>query len=413
MAVQSIFGLLVFVGLAWAISENRRNIRPMTILTGIGLQIGIGLLLLKISIFREFFMILNHVVTALEESTSAGTSFVFGYLGGSPLPFEEKLSGASFILAFKALPLILFISALSSLLFYLKILPFVVKVFSWGFRKTMGIGGAEGLSISADIFVGMVEAPLLIRPYLDELTRSELFSVMTCGMATIAGTVMVLYASILGPHIPNVMGHILTASIMSVPASLVVSKVMVPQTGKPTAGELKPPQSASSAMDALSKGTLQGVELLINIMAMLVVLVAVVHLINLALGLFPTVGGIPLTMQRCMGVLMAPIVWLMGVPWSESMAAGSLMGTKTILNELLAYLEMAHLGKGVLSPRTYLIMTYAMCGFANPGSLGILIGGIGTMAPGRRDEIVSLGFKSIISGTLATCMSGAVVNIIA
>jgi CNT family concentrative nucleoside transporter len=277
----------------------------------------------------------------------------------------------------------------------------------------MRIGGAEGLGVSANIFVGMVESPLFIRPYLDQMTRSEIFSLMTCGMATIAGTVMVLYASILSPHIPNAMGHILTASFISVPASLVIAKIMVPETGKPTAGELTPPQLSSGVMDALAKGTLQGVELLINIVAMLVVLVAIVHLINLILGLLPSMGGCPLTLQRCLGIFMSPVVWLMGVPWSEAMTAGGLMGTKTVLNELLAYLEMAHLEVGALSPKTYLIMTYAMCGFANPGSLGIMIGGLGTMAPARRDEIAALGFRSIISGTLATCMTGAVVGIVA
>lgn len=413
MKMQSVLGILIFIGIAWLMSESRRKVRPVTIITGIGLQAAIGLLLLKLPVFRDFFLLLNRVVMSLEESTSAGTSFVFGYLGGAELPFEEKLPGAAFILAFRALPLVLFISALSSLFFYFNILPFVVKRFSWVLRKTMGIGGAEGLGVSANIFVGQVESPLLIRPYLDQMTRSEIFSIMTSGMATIAGTVMVLYASILSPHIPDVMGHILTASIISVPASVVIAKIMVPETGHPTAGELTPPQPASGAMDALSRGTLQGVELLINIVAMLVVLVAVVSLANLILGLLPPVNAHPLTLQRCLGLFMAPVVWLMGIPWSESMTAGSLMGTKTILNELLAYLEMAHLEKGVLSPRSYLIMTYAMCGFANPGSLGIMIAGMGTMAPNRRDEIVSLGFKSIVSGTLATCITGAVVNIIA
>ncbi len=393
-------------------SENRRQVRLKTMLAGVGIQLIVGIVLLKISFFREFFLLLNRLVLSLEESTAAGTSFVFGYLGGGNLPFAEKFPGASFILAFRALPLVLVMSALSSLLFYWKILPVVVRGFSWVLRRTMKLGGAEGLGVSANVFVGMVESPLFVRPYINQMTKSEIFSLMTCGMATIAGTVMVLYASILSDVVPDIMGHILTASIISVPAAVTIAKIMIPETGQPTTGELIPPEKASSAMDAVTKGTLQGVSLLFNIVAMLIVLVAIVHLINLMLGLLPHVHNHPITLQRILGYIMAPIVFLMGVPWSESLTAGSLMGTKTVLNELLAYLEMARLGKDALHPKTILILTYAMCGFANPGSLGIMIGGLGTMAPERRDEIVSLGFRSIVSGTLATCMTGAIVGII-
>jgi CNT family concentrative nucleoside transporter len=292
------------------------------------------------------------------------------------------------------------------------VLPLIVRTFSWALQKTMKIGGAEGLGVSANIFVGMVESPLLICPYLNGMTRSEIFTLMTCGMATIAGTVMILYASILGNTVPGVMGHILTASIISVPASITISKIMVPETGEPTSGELTVPDRYSSSMDAITKGTIQGIELLLNIIAMLIVLVALVYLINLMLGVLPHAEGKPFTLQKLLGYMMAPIVWLMGVPWSESVTAGSLMGTKTILNELLAYLELVHLPEGTLSPRSVLIMTYAMCGFANPGSLGIMIGGMGTMAPERRDEIVALGIRSIVAGTLATCMTGAVAGIL-
>ncbi len=412
MIVQSVAGLLVFGLVAWSISENRRRVRLKTIGIGLGLQLVVGFVLLKVPLFRELFLALNRVVLSLETSTRAGTSFVFGYLGGGGLPFEEPFPGASFILAFQALPLILLMSALSALLFYWKILPLVVRGFSWALQKTMGVGGAEGLGVSANIFVGMVEAPLFIRPYLQHMTRSELFTLMTCGMATIAGTVMVLYASILSRSLPDVMGHILTASIISVPAAVTISKIMVPETGRPTAGEMALDQQATSAMDAVTKGTLQGVKLLINIVAMLVVLVALVHLVNLIFGLLPQVAGRDITLQRLFGWCMAPVAWLMGIPWSEAVPAGALMGTKTILNELIAYLDLSRLPEGALSLRSKLIIMYAMCGFANPGSLGIMIGGMGTMAPDRRDEIVSLGFRSIIAGTLATCMTGAVVGIV-
>lgn len=412
MIVQSIAGLVVFAGIAWLISENRKKVSIKIFVAGIAIQLAVGFILLKLPVFRDFFISLNRLVLSLEESTTAGTSMVFGYLGGGDLPFAEKFPGASFILAFRALPLILVISALSALLFYWKILPIIVKAFSWSLQKTMGLGGAEGLGVSANIFVGMVESPLFIRPYLKDMTRSELFTLMTTGMATIAGTVMVLYASILSDVVPDIMGHILTASIISVPAAITISKIMIPETGQLTSGEMTAPETALSAMDAITKGTIQGVHLLINIIAMLIVLVALVYLVNLILGLIPEIGGQPVTLQRLLGLAMAPVVWLMGVPWKEAPVAGALMGTKTILNELLAYLDMSHLAKGALSHKSLLIMTYAMCGFANPGSLGIMIGGMGTMAPERRDEIVALGFRSIVAGTLATCMTGAVVGII-
>lgn len=410
--IQSLAGFAVFTLFAWLISENKQKVNIKIVCIGLVMQLLLGFVLLKISVFRELFLLLNRLVLALEQSTAAGTSMVFGYLGGAPLPFDEPFPGAGFILAFRALPLVLLMSALSALLFYWKILPVVVKGFSWCLQKTLGLGGAEGVGVSANIFVGMVESPLFIRPYLNQMTRSELFTLMTTGMATIAGTVMVLYASILGNSIPDVLGHILTASIISVPAAVTISKIMIPETKELTTGDMAAPEAASSSMDAVTKGTLQGVQLLINIIAMLIVLVALVHLVNLILGLLPLVAGASLTLQRILGLLMAPVVWLMGISWSEAPAAGALMGTKTILNEFVAYLDLSRLAEGALSLKSKTIMVYAMCGFANPGSLGIMIGGMGTMAPDRRGEIVSLGFKSIVAGTLATCMTGAIVGMI-
>jgi len=406
-------GLVVFLLLAWAMSENRRRVSVKLIAAGVGAQLLVGLVLLKLPACMQLFLLLNKVVTALGAATTAGTSFVFGYLGGGELPFAESYPGASFILAFRALPLVLVISALSALLFYWRILPLVVQGFSWCLKKTMGVGGAEGLAVSANVFVGMVESPLFVRPYLESMTRSELFTLMTAGMATIAGTVMVLYASILGDLIPGVMGHLLTASIISVPAAVTVAKVMIPETEDSTGGTLESPSEVAGSMDAVTRGTLQGVELLINIVAMLVVLVALVHLLNTLLGLLPDVGDGPLTLQRILGVIMAPVVWIMGVPWAEAATAGGLMGVKIVLNELMAYLELSRLPAGTLGEGSLLIMMYAMCGFANPGSLGIMIGGLGTMAPKRRSEIVNLGLRSVVAGTLATCMTGAVVGIIA
>ncbi len=412
LRLQAIFGIIVLVGFAWAISENRRKVRVGEILLGLFVTFLMAFLMLKVPFLRGLFNILNKCVSVIEESTRAGTSFVFGYIGGGPLPFNESRPGASFVLAIQALPVVLVVSALSSLLFYWRILPVVVHAFAWVFRRTMRVGGAVGLSAAANVFLGMVEAPLFVRPYLAQMTRTELFITMSCGMAGIAGTVMVLYASILSTIAPDAMGHILIVSIISIPAAIMFSKVMVPEEAPSTEGRLSVTQPASSTMDAITQGTIQGVELLINIICMLVVLIALVYLANRVLGLFPAVAGEAITLQRVLGLIMSPVVWLIGIPWSEAHTAGSLMGTKTILNEMIAYFDMAKLPAGALSPKSRLIMIYALCGFANPGSLGIMIGGMGAMVPGRRAEIIGLGVKSIVAGTLATLLTGAIVGIL-
>ncbi|SCY78307.1 NupC/NupG family nucleoside CNT transporter [Desulfoluna spongiiphila] len=409
--LQSVFGVVVLTAMAWGMSEKRRVPQARNILIGLGLQAALAFFLLKWAVFRDVFISLNGVVLALEEATQAGTGFVFGYLGGGPLPFESSVPGADFILAFRALPILLVMSALSALLFYWGILPKVVQGFSWLLARSMGVGGALGVGAAANVFVGMVEAPLLIRPYLAQLTRSELFAVMTCGMATVAGTVLVLYAGFVGTILPGALGHILTASLISVPAALMVARLMVPETETVTSGTLDPQQSASSSMDAINRGTLAGLTLFLNVTAMLLVLIALVHIVNQAMGLLPDLGGDPLTLQRILGWLMAPLVWLMGIPWAEARVAGGLMGVKTVLNELLAYIQLANLPEGTLSSRSQLIMTYALCGFANFGSLGIMLGGLNAMVPERREEIVGLGLKSIVSGTLATLMTGAMVGV--
>jgi concentrative nucleoside transporter, CNT family len=410
--LQSACGLLALLVIAWLISENRRLVAWRIVISGVALQLLLAVLLLKAPPLKLFFLALNDLLNSLERATQAGTAFVFGYLGGSPPPFVERPGASSFVLAFRALPIILLVSALSSLLFYWRILPMVVKGVSIVLEKAMGIGGAVGLSTAANVFIGMVEAPLMIRPYLKQLTRGELFIVMTGGMAGIAGTVMALYASILGPVIPDAMGHILAASVISAPAAIVIAALMVPPSGAPTAGALVNEQPASSAMDAVTRGTVDGLALLLNIVAMLIVLIALVTLVNMLLGTAPAVAGAPLTLQRAAGWIMAPLTWLVGIPWSEAQAAGTLMGTKTVLNEFIAYLDLARLPPEALSPRSRLLMTYALCGFANFGSLGIMIGGLATMVPERRDEVVDLGTRSIVSGTLATLTTAASVGML-
>lgn len=412
LILRSVLGFVALHAIAWALSENRREIAWRPVLAGMVLTLGLGLILLKVPAFQHLFFALNDAMNALEKATRAGTSFVFGYLGGGPLPFAETYAGASFVLAFRALPLVLVVSALSALLFYWRVLPWIVKLFSLLLQKTMGVSGAIGLSSAANVFVGMVEAPLIVKPYIASMSRGELFVLMTCGMATIAGTVMALYASILSPVVPDALGHILVASIISTPAAIAVSALMVPFPERASGGEPELEQTASSSMDAVTRGTVDGVTLLINIVAMLLVLVALVSLANQAIGLLPEVGGAPLSLQRALGWLMAPLVWVMGIPSSDATTAGALMGTKTILNELIAYIDLSKLPEAALAPRSRLMMTYALCGFANFGSLGIMIGGLATMAPERRGEIVALGGKTIVSGTLATCIAGSVVGIL-
>ena len=418
MIWQSIIGLAGFVALAWGLGGLwqggfKRTFPLRVVLAGLALQAAIALVLLNFPPAKALFLAANQAVLALHDATLDGTKVVFGYVGGGALPFTESFPGASFILAFQALPLVLVISALSALLFYWRILPAVVRGFAWALNRTLGLSGAAGVATAANVFVGMVEAPLLIRPYLKRLAPADLFLVMTAGMATIAGTVLVLYATILKDVLPDPAGHLLTASLMNAAAAVVVARLMMPapEGAADTAAPLDPSPD-HGAMEAITRGTGEGVQLLINITAMIIVLVALVSLVNLALGLIPDVGAAPLTLQRLLGWVMAPVVWLMGVPWAEAPQAGSLMGIKTVLNEFLAYLEMGRMGPEVLSDRTRMIMAYAMSGFANFGSLGIMIGGLVAMAPERRSEIVRLAPMTMISGTLATCLTGAMAGIL-
>jgi len=412
MAYRGLLGLLLLLLLAWLFSERRREVNWRLVIVGVALQFVFALVLLRFPPIKELFLVLNKLTIALETATSEGTRMVFGFLGGGTLPYAETEPGASFVFAFRALPIMLVVSALSSLLFYWRVLPLLVKGCSILLEKTLQIGGAVGISAAANVFVGMVEAPLLVRPYLKKMSRGELFALMVCGMSTIAGTVLVLYASILRETLPDSLGHILTASIISAPAALVIAGVMVPHLGETTVGRVLEKSEATGSMDAIARGTADGIKLLLNVVAMLIVLLALVSFCNQLLGLLPEVAGEDLTLQRILGVLLAPLVWLLGVPWHEAPLAGSLLGTKTILNEFVAYLQLAATPVEQLGERSRLIMVYALCGFANFGSLGIMIGGLGAMAPERRQEIIALGIKSIVAGVIATCMTGAIVGII-
>jgi concentrative nucleoside transporter, CNT family len=412
--LQSLLGILVLLAIAWSVSEDRRAVAWRHVAAALLATFVTAVVMLKMPGATRFFGALTNGVDAVATATRAGTSFVFGYLGGGPLPYELKAPGAEFVLALQALPIVLVMSVLTTLLFHWRILPPIVRGFSWLLERTLNVGGAVGLSTAANIFLGMVEAPLFIRPYLASLTRSELFMVMTGGMAGIAGTVLVLYATILGPVIPNAAAHFIIASVLGAPAAILVSQIMVPdRSDKHTGGpSIEIGKIASSAMDAIVKGTAVGLELLLNICAMLIVMVALVHLANAIIGTLPDVGGAPITLERVLGAVMAPVCWLMGVPWEHATTAGSLMGMKTILNEFIAYIELSKLPPDALDARSRVIMLYALCGFANFGSLGIMIAGLSTMAPERREDVVSLGLKSIVSGTLATCLIGAMVGVL-
>jgi concentrative nucleoside transporter, CNT family len=412
--LQALFGLLALLGLAVLLSENRRAVDWRQAAIAFAVSIAAALLFLKVPFAAQALGLLNVPVQAVADATRAGTSFVFGYLGGGPLPFAEASPGGAFVLALQALPLVLVVSALTTLFYYWGILPKIVRALAFALERSLGVGGAVGLSTAANVFVGMVEAPLFIRPYLARLARGELFVVMVGGMASIAGTVMVLYATIVGRAVPDAFGHILVASLLSAPVTILIARIMVPDASDArTAASLDANEPvAASAMDAIAKGTSSGLELLLNIVAMLVVLIALVALANSVLGLLPDVFGAKLTLERALGWVMAPICWSMGIPWREAATAGALMGVKTVLNEFVAYVQLANTPAEALGERSRVILVYALCGFANFGSLGIMIGGLATIAPARRAEIVELGLKSLVAGTLATCFMGALVGVL-
>lgn len=410
--LQSAFGLVVLFALAWAVGEKRRWDAWRVALAGIGLQLALALILLKVPLIADLVASLGHVVTAMERATREGTSMVFGYIGGGPLPFAESRPGAAFVFAFQALPIIIVTSTLTALLTHWRVLPWIVKAIGFVLERGFRIGGAVGLGSAANIFIGMVEAPLFVRPYLKDFSRSELFVLMTVGMATIAGTVFVLYASILAPVLPNAAGQILVASVISAPAAIAVALLMVPAEGPPLASGRLPPRETASAMEALVIGARQGLNMLFLIIALLIALVALVHLANGLLDLLPNVAGEAITLQRMLALVMTPICWLMGIPWAECWDAAQLMATKVVLNELVSYLDLARLPEGTLSDRSRLILVYAMCGFANFGGLGIMVGGLTVLMPERRNEILALSWKSLAAGVLATSSTGCVIGIL-
>ncbi len=409
--MQGLAGYVVLLGLAFLLTEDRRAIPWRAVLGGLALQWGLALLLLRVPGAQRAVLVLNDGADALQRATDQGTGFLFGYLGGGALPFQETRPGASFILAFKMLPLVLVISAIGALLFHWGVLQRIVAVFAGLLRRVLGIGGALALAASVHIFVGMIEAPLLIRPYLARMQRGEVFAMMTCGMAGVAGTVMVIYGTMLSPVVPNALGVIIVASVISTPAALAVAALMVPWGPGDGQAVALAGERASGSLDALVRGTADGIGPLVGITTSLIVTITLVALVNAMLGGLPLPGG-PWTLQGLLAVPLRPVMWLIGVPWAESGAAALLMGTKTVLNEFVAYLNLAALPPEALSAHSRFVMTFALCGFANFGSLGILVGGLAAMMPERRGEVVGLGMRSLVSGTIATCLSGAVAGVL-
>jgi CNT family concentrative nucleoside transporter len=409
--LQSLLGIVAILALAWALSENRRTFPFRTVIVGLGLQVALALLLLKIPAARAALLSLNAVVDALSSANRAGTSFVFGYVGGAAPPFAvaNRVGLTSF--AFQILPLVIVISALAALLWHWRILPLLVGGFAWLLRRTMGVGGAIGLGAAASIILGMIETPLLIRPYLARLSRSELFMLFSVGLATVAGTVFVLYATVLAHALPGALGHIVIASVLSVIGALIVGRIMIPGADV-THAEAATGFRYRSSMDAIARGTEDGLKLWLAIVAMLLVIVALVTLTDILLAALPRIAGGPISLERIFGWIFAPVVWLYGIPWAETATAGSLMGEKTVINEFVAYLKLAALPAGALDPRARLIMVYAMCGFANFGSVGIMIAGVSGLVPERRDEIAPLAMRALLSGTMASGLTGCIIGLL-
>ena len=411
---QGLIGLTLILLFAWAISENRQE-RPSWKWIGgaLLLQLTIALVIVRVPFVWEIIGLANQGVMAIEKATLVGSSYMFGYAGGAELPFVLK-EGAQppLIIAFQILPLVIVFSALSALLWHWGVLAWIVRGLSWALRKTMGVSGVVGLGGGANIFLGVVESPLVLRAYFEKMSRGELFMVMVLPMATISGAILILYASTLSQAVPNAVGHMISASLISLPAAILVARLMVPGNGETEASEEQPGLKYDGSIDALVRGTMEGVQVFLAVIGIILVVFALVALADHILTVLPHVDGQAVTIKRAFGWLFAPLMWTLGVPWDQAPAAGALMGTKTILNEYVAYLDLAAIPEGTFDPRSQLIVVYALCGFANLASVGLLVSTIGTLAPSRRAEVAGLGVKSWIAGNCATAMTGAVIGLV-
>ncbi len=415
--LRGIIGIAVLVGIAWAISENRKAHPGWRWIVGaLALQGLLAVLIVRVPAVWAAVGLVNNAVSAIEVATLKGSSYMFGYLGGAELPFALK-EGAQppLVIAFQILPLVIVFSALAALLWHWGVLRWMVNGLSFLLRRSLGVSGVVGLSGGASVFLGVVEAPLVTRAYFARISRTELFQIMTLTMATISGAILILYATTLRATVPDAVGHMISASLISLPAALLIARLMVPGTPDDVATEVEkedPGLRYESSIDAIVKGTMDGMQLFLAVIAVIITVFALVALVDMALALLPLVDGDPLSLKRLLGWALAPFMWMLGVPWSEAQAAGGLMGTKAVLNEYVAYLELAALPDGTLGPRSLLIVTYALCGVANLASVGLLVSTIGTLCPERCAEAAGLGMKSWISGNLASAMTGAWIGLV-
>ncbi len=412
--LQGLIGIALVVLLAWSLSENR-SARPSMrwIGSALLLQLGLAILIVRVPYVWSVVTLANHAVSAIEKATLVGSSYMFGYLGGAPLPFATGSGvAAPVIIAFQILPLVIVFSALSALLWHWGVLAWIVRGLSWLLQRSLGVSGVVGLSGGANLFLGVVESPLVVRAYFERMGRSELFAIMVLAMSTISGAVLVLYAQTLSRTVPDAVGHMISASLISLPAALLMARLMVPGDDKTAADDDTPALKYDSSIDAIIRGTMDGIQLFLAVIGVIIVVFALVALVDQMLVVLPIVDGGPVTVRRVFGWLFAPVMWTLGIPWDQAPQAGALMGTKAILNEYVAYLEMAKLTPGTFDPRSQLIVTYALCGFANLASIGLLVSTIGTLAPMRRAEVAALGVKSWIAGNCASAMTGAVIGIV-
>ena len=410
--LQAVAGIFIILALCWLVSENKARFPIFLTIGALAVQAGLVLLLFAVPQSHIVLNAIGGAMDSLAEATSKGVQFVFGYLGGGEQPYVVANKAGLFVFALKVLPLILVIAALSALLWHIGILKIIIRGFGYIFEKTIGLGGASSLGVASNIFVGNVESLIIIRAYLDKLTRSEIFVMMCVGMANVAGSTMVAYVQILHNVLPNAAGHILAAAIVSAPAGVLLARIMVPED-KDRIKEKVDYESTlkyDSAIDAISKGTADGMMVATNVAAILVVMVALVAIVNMILGQFPNWDGQPVTIERILGVIFSPLAFIIGIPWKEAQTGGWFLGVKMVLTEFVAYLKLAAVPVADMSPRTRIILTYALCGFANIGSVGISVAGFGALMPGRRPEIISLIWRALMGGFLATCLSAAVVG---
>lgn len=412
--LQGLTGIAAIVLLAWALSENR-TARPSWrwVAGALAIQLAVALIVTRVPFVWTLVSYANEAVSAIERATLVGSRYMFGYTGGAPIPFLLK-PGAEppVIVAFQILPLIIVFSAISALLWHWGILRLIVRGLSWVLQRTLGVSGVVGLAGGATVFLGVVESPLVLRAWFGRMSRSELFMIMVLIMSTISGAILILYATTLSKTVPNAVGHMIVASLISLPAAVLVARLMVP------GGETKDNETAAtdlryeSSMDAVIRGTMEGVTLVLAVIGIIITVFALVNIADQILAALPYVDGTAITLRRIFGWLLAPAMWAIGIPWDQAISAGSLMGTKAVLNEYVAYLDLAAMPPGTLDGRSLLIVTYALCGVANLASVGLIISTIATLAPERRSDVAGLGMKSWLAGNMVSLMTGAIIGLV-